>query len=122
MKKNYILLVLLISLAYSTNTHAQAWTSIDANDVFNGTVYTYQTQINAMFKDKAGNLWISSYNRGLAKYNGTSWTRYTAYPPYSTNLNSNIITGIAEDSHGNLWFVTNSGVSKFDGTNWTSYS
>ena len=122
MKKNYILLIFVISLAYSANTHAQAWTSIETDYVFNNTVYTYQTQINAMYKDKASNLWISSYNRGLAKYDGTNWTKYGASYPYATNLPSNIITGIAEDSHGILWFVTQMGISKFDGTNWTTYS
>ena len=113
MKKNYILLVLLISLAYSTNTHAQTWTSINSNQIF-GNYY----QIEAITNDSSGNVWVGSFGGGVAMFNGSIWKVYKT----SDGLISNAINAIAIDTLGNKWFATSIGVSKFDGVNWTSYT
>ena len=53
---------------------------------------------------------------GAAKFNGTSWTKYTSQLP-SIDVYA---VGVAPD--GKKWFVTVAGASKFDGSNWTTYN
>jgi sulfatase-modifying factor enzyme 1/flagellar hook capping protein FlgD/two component regulator with propeller domain len=46
------------------------------------------------------------------------FTRFTS----SDGLVNDVVSSIAIDSIGNMWFGTQNGVSKYDGTNWTSYT
>ncbi len=68
--------------------------------------------------DSDGNKWFGT-NRGVSKFDGTSWTNYTAT---NSGLVSNHVRSIAIDVEGNKWFGTNNGVSVFDGTSWTNYT
>jgi len=76
--------------------------------------------IFSIIQDKAGNIWIATYEGGVSKYDGRSFTRYTT----SQGLSTDNIWSMMEDSHGNLWFgtVDGGGVSKYDGKSFTNYS
>jgi len=68
--------------------------------------------------DAQGNKWFGT-DAGVSKFDGTTWTNYTAT---ANGLAGNDVRSIAIDAQGNKWFGTDAGVSKFDGTNWTTYT
>ena len=69
--------------------------------------------------DGSGNKWIGTYDGGLAKFDGTTWTVYTTS---NSGLPNNEVISIAIDGSGNKWIGTSGGLAKFDGTTWTVYN
>jgi signal transduction histidine kinase/ligand-binding sensor domain-containing protein/DNA-binding response OmpR family regulator len=81
-------------------------------------------RLMCVFEGSDGNIWIGTYTGGLNKleltYNSPSTFTYKI-KSFTENegLAGNIVYGILEDSHINLWMSTNNGISKFslkDGT------
>jgi ligand-binding sensor domain-containing protein/signal transduction histidine kinase/DNA-binding response OmpR family regulator len=70
-----------------------------------------------IYEDKSGRLWIGTHTGGLYQFDHESKKFY----PFTTadGLHNNVIKGILEDNHGNLWLSTNNGLSKFDPDNIT---
>lgn len=68
--------------------------------------------------DKSGNLWFATFGGGVSRYDGKTFTSYTA----SMGLVSNLATCIFEDKDRNLWIGTRGGVSRYNGKFFTSYT
>ena len=83
----------------------------------NSGLYGYYVSSLAIGKD--GEIWIGTWNCGLAKYDGTNWTRYTTL---DSDLPSNDVNAIAIDDSGNVWIGTMRGLAKFNGKDWTIYN
>ncbi len=68
-------------------------------------------RIWSLHTDTRGTIWIGTDGGGLDKLNedGKTFSHFTM----NDGLPSNIIFGILEDSHCNLWLSTGNGVSKF---------
>jgi ligand-binding sensor domain-containing protein len=67
-------------------------------------------------KDKTGNLWFSVSGRGIYRYDGESFTKFTGQVAAGITITSCIY----EDKAGHLWFKTSdSGVCKYDGKTFT---
>ncbi len=77
-----------------------------------------QSQVNSIFQDKKGNLWIGTATGGVCKYDGVSFVNYTK----KDGLADNNVYSIIEDRKGNLWFGTDGGVTKYDGKNFVTYT
>ena len=60
------------------------------------------SKINFVWQDYQGIMWFAS-NDGLNKYNGYSIKIYKNISDDSTSLYSNMVKGLYEDSHRNLW-------------------
>lgn len=60
-------------------------------------------------------LWIGTVGGGVARYDGTSWTRVS---PEDDGLN-NLIVGLAFDDDGLLWTATAIGIRTYDGEAWS---
>ena len=76
-----------------------------------------ENQVNSLFEDSEGNLWIGTWLDGLLCYVPTEKHLYQYLPdaadPFS--LSSSKITTIIEDSKGYIWVGTHSGgFNKFD--------
>jgi ligand-binding sensor domain-containing protein len=72
-----------------------------------------------MMQDKAGNIWISSWEGGVNKYDGQSFSHYTK----AQGMSSDNVWSILEDSKGNIWFGTiGGGLDKYDGLSFTNYT
>lgn len=87
-------------------SNGQTWTN-----------YTNMQRINSTVLDKSGSLWCATEG-GVAKYNGSNWTKYTTID----GLLKNDTRSIALDSNDNIWVASIYGISKFNGTRWVNYA
>jgi photosystem II stability/assembly factor-like uncharacterized protein len=74
--------------------------------------------VNAVVVDPAGRLWFGTAGGGVSKFDGATWTTYTA----ADGLAGNVIYALAVDPAGQIWAGASGGLSKFDGAKWTSYT
>lgn len=72
-------------------------------------------QIQCLFKDRYGFLWIGT-NNGLSQYDGYSFRNFLHNPNDPTSLPSNDVRSISEDQSGRLWVGLWGGVATFDQT------
>jgi ligand-binding sensor domain-containing protein/signal transduction histidine kinase len=64
--------------------------------------------------DRSGNIWFSSWDKGVIRYDGKFLTHYNS----KHGLGNNLINSIAEDKFGNIWLGTSgNGLSCFNPTN-----
>lgn len=70
--------------------------------------------------DSYNNKWVSVYDGGIAKFDGSTWTIYNTS---NSGLPDNKIWSIAVDHNNVVWIGTETqGLVRFDGTTWTSYN
>jgi len=74
------------------------------------------TQINQLFEDKHGNIWIATWN-GVDKFDGTNFTHYSKI----NGLVDSIVFCVYEDKSDNIWFGTFKGLSRLNGKVFTNY-
>jgi len=65
-----------------------------------------------------GNVWIGTYNRGVAKFDGQKIVSYNKLGEVDIFSENQGIRGIVADAGGNLWFGGMYGLYRYDGTNW----
>ncbi len=76
-----------------------------------------QSEVQCVYEDRSGFLWIGTWY-GLTLYDGREFTTYYHRVNDPSSLGGNLITDIAQDRKGVLWFsVYNSGISKMDPLN-----
>ncbi len=69
-------------------------------------------------KDKAGNLWMATYNQGAWKYDGGKATHY----PIKDGTKDVTLFSIYEDRQGEIWLGTHeTGAYKFNGTTFEKF-
>ncbi len=72
-----------------------------------------------MIQDKTGNIWLSTWEAGVSKYDGRSFTHYTT----RQGLSNDNVWSMLEDSKGNIWLGTfRAGLNKYDGRSFTHYT
>lgn len=69
--------------------------------------------------DNQNNIWIGTYGKGIAKFDGSSWTIFNAS---NSGLPCDSVWAIKADMNNNIWIGTSRGLAKFDGINWTVYN
>lgn len=69
--------------------------------------------------DNQNNIWIGTYEKGIAKFDGSVWTVYNTG---NSGLPCDSVWAIKADLNNNIWIGTRNGLAKFDGTNWTVYN
>src|SRR5688500_317361 len=67
--------------------------------------------VHCSLQDKAGNLWFGTTGDGVYKYDGKSFTQFTA----KNGLNSNSVNHMLEDKDGKIWIGTLEGLILYDG-------
>jgi len=65
------------------------------------------------------NVWVSPYNDGLLRYDGTTWTNFTMA---NCPLPSDNCGNLEVAPNGDLWISTNGGLVHYDGTNWQTFT
>lgn len=69
------------------------------------------------YLDNSGNMWFTTSQEGVYKYDGKSFVNYNI----ETGLCGNDITSIIEDEDGYFWFGTENGLCKFDGKTFENF-
>ncbi len=91
--------------------------------IFNGERYVSKDKflsdenvITCLYQDSEDNIYIGTYLHGFYLYNSRTGTiRHFNKSKSHTSVNSNHITGFAEDKEGNIWISTNGGgINKMD--------
>jgi ligand-binding sensor domain-containing protein len=73
--------------------------------------------IFSMMEDNKGNIWFATRNHGACRYDGKTFTSFTA------NNGFNDCYSILEDKNGNMWFTTEkSGVWCYDGKTYKNFT
>ena len=72
----------------------------------------------ALTFDTKGNLWIGTWDGGLAKFDGGNWMVYNTD---NSGLPHDEVVSLACDARGNLWIGTGDGLAKYNGKSWTVY-
>lgn len=75
-------------------------------------------KVRHVLKSRDGSHWISTYENGLIRFDGSSYERYGT----EDGLPSNTILGAVEDDEGALWVATYSGVVRMFEDTITTYS
>ncbi|MBN1976958.1 MAG: hypothetical protein JW918_06115 [Anaerolineae bacterium] len=98
-----------------------SWTTYSAEDILPGVSF------GNLILAPDGTIWVGTYTyasrsishgHGVARFDGETWTVYTAA---NSRLADNFVNDIALAADGALWFGTRTGVSRFDGETWTTY-
>ena len=71
-------------------------------------------QVNVMFKDIKGFLWIGGHDEELCRFDGSVFKKYPPEDVKSGAINSNKVTLFEEDSLHNIWMGTKEGLSRYD--------
>lgn len=74
--------------------------------------------LREIYQDSKGNLWFGTNVYDVMMYDGESLQYITEKDGFSGGR----VTGIAEDSTGNMWLATGNGLNKFDGNSFTVYT
>jgi ligand-binding sensor domain-containing protein len=118
------------------------WFGNNGNGLFHydGTVLTNVTEVNkldnptfvktgkakqgtlarvwSVNEDNAGNIWIATCDSGVWRYDGKTFTNYTA----KDGLTSNAVNTIYKDKSGQLWFGTDgAGVCVLNGNSFSAF-
>jgi ligand-binding sensor domain-containing protein len=83
----------------------------------NGPHSDTSVSISAIVEDKKGNIWVATMGEGVYRFNGKTFTNFTA----TDGLMTNVVYSIMEDKDSNLWFGTTNGVSRYNGKSFTGY-
>lgn len=68
--------------------------------------------VMAIYQAMDGIMWFGTFGGGLNKFNSTDNT-FKSYKE-EDGLPNNVVYGILEDDHANLWLSTNKGISRFN--------
>ena len=72
--------------------------------------------VHCSLQDKAGNFWFGTTGEGVYKYDGKSFSQFTA----TDGLNSNSVYCVLEDKDGKIWIGTVAGVCLYNGKSFTT--
>jgi ligand-binding sensor domain-containing protein len=112
MKKVVLLSLLIASQLFSLNLYSQelTWKQYTVND---GLV---QSQINKIFQDNKGYLWIST-RFGVSRFDGIHFENFTE----KDGLLSNWAGQIEQDAKGNIWILFSNGLTRYDGLSFKNF-
>ena len=105
-----IFLVLLATLPFSANVHAQEtplrFVRLSTDEGLS------ESTTQAIVQDRRGFMWFGTAN-GLNRYDGYSFTAYHYDAADSTSLSNNVIRDLFVDSEGGLWIGTEGGLNRY---------
>ncbi|MEP1472012.1 MAG: two-component regulator propeller domain-containing protein [Halieaceae bacterium] len=108
----------LLALLFYIGPIASAFASEARYEFILSPISQYLTQqtVQTTFQDSKGTLWFIT-QEGLNKYNGHELENYRYAPADASSLSSDDVTGITEDSRGNIWVSTlGGGLNRYDET------
>lgn len=111
--------------ALTLDATGRAWVWFDDGAAFydNGSWKQFQSPVapvppESISLDARGWLWMGSFDRGVAVFNGSTWSSYSKG---TQSLSSDKVEELTTDSLGRVWVATSYGLSVFDGSQWQTY-
>jgi ligand-binding sensor domain-containing protein len=102
--------------AKSDRLQYQKTAGIGNEKIFDGDEYIYYSHI---VEDNSGNIWLTTWERGVYKYDGKEITNY----PIKDSINNVNLVSMYKDKQGNLWLGTNDkGTFKFNGNTFEKFN
>ena len=89
------------------------WINYTENDE-NGPLSNLITDI---IEDNEGTMWFGTVGRGVLKFDGTTWERYSTF----NGMVSGYVNSLALESNGTIWHGTLEGTSSYDGSEFVKY-
>ena len=77
-----------------------------------GFVNTYG--VRAIYEDRAGDLWLGTYNGLVHLDREGAFTQYQPDPENPHSISHNFVWSVYEDRSGNIWAATDEGINRFD--------
>ena len=75
--------------------------------------------VNDILEDQDGNIWFATHHKGVSRYDGKTFTNFTA----DGLIQGDEVWSIFEDSKGNIWFpAENVGVYRYNGTSFSLFN
>lgn len=102
--KNLTTLILLICSISANAQMARLYTSESG---------LANSQINMIYQDKSGFIWISTEN-GLSRFDGMNFSTFRFDRNRQTSIASNMVLATYEDSDNNFWVGTSAGLQIFN--------
>ncbi len=95
-------------------------TKFEDDEIINYTVKNGlpNSNITALYCDKADRLWIGSFDGGVSIFDGESFQKLTT----EQGLIHNTVWAITEDSEGIIWIATRGGLSRYDGNSFMNFT
>ncbi|NVK03198.1 MAG: diguanylate cyclase [Flavobacteriia bacterium] len=112
-----LMVTLTISCANKGPTDHEIATSSRDNSTSIDTL-KFTSGIRSIFQDKYGNYWFGSLQEGIAMYDGSEFTYFTA----NEGLHDNQIRDIDGDETGRVWISTAHGICSYDGDSITNHT
>jgi streptogramin lyase len=103
--------VILAKDAFTKDQNLENFSSFGKQQGLNSAI------INCLLEDNNGNLWIGTYEGGVTKYDGKTFTHFMT----EQGLSFNSVRNMFQDKRGNLWFCT-TGVDRYDGQSITHFT
>ncbi len=76
-----------------------------------------QNETEYLFIDHQRQLWITTFNSGVVRFNGQEMKAYTK----KQGLSNNYVTDIGQDKYHYVWIATQNGLNRFDGQHFKYY-
>jgi len=74
--------------------------------------------VYCFLKDKSGNLWFGTDQKGVCRFDGKAMTYFTEY-----GLNGGAVRAMFQDKNGDIWFGNNGfGLFRYDGKKLTNFT
>lgn len=74
--------------------------------------------VYCILKDRAGNMWFGTDQRGVCRYDGKTFTYFTAH-----GLDKGAVRALFQDRNGNMWFGNNGfGLFRYDGKTLSNFT
>ncbi len=105
------LVALLIACTNKKEIHQNAASTSIENVIDTSSQLNFTGAVRSILEDSQGNYWFGSWNEGVCRYDGKSFTYFTE----KDGLSNNQVRTIQEDLNGNIWFATGKGISSYDG-------
>ncbi len=110
-----LIILFLVSLPI-LKTNAQNWEFINTG---NSGIQT--NAISSLYFDNNKTLWISSYDKGLIKYNGNNFVVFNSAT--NDDFNADFVNEIVRDDAGNYWVSTEyDGLYEYSNSSWIHFT
>ena len=101
-----------IAVPVGAGFHQGLWYSLGVKDGL-------PNLITAIRRDRTGRLWFGTQGRGICRFDGNHFTRFTT----ADGLATDEVRALLADRQGQLWVGTGGGgLSRFDGQEWTTFT